>query len=283
MKQQWLIWLVASARSRSRLERALVAGIWLCSAPLLAQPDPAALSDGPNVACGGGSGNAAAGGWRLSKATASASILDATQTQQTYQSEVVFTGQRHPELCGWPHQRTLVELLGSYDSKQSKDKPHSALTRVAELSAQHLLFGRDNARYVFLSTDAYHNSALGIYAQESFGAGIGRLFGRAEFTAGVRGINQRFDDLKSTELIGIQLSCRATTTIGRLVLSEMLQVTPVNKSDSWQGRGILTLTAPIGKGFSLAATAFDDYVANAPERFDKNYFKTTIGIQYSPP
>jgi Protein of unknown function, DUF481 len=232
--------------------------------------------------CPGGT-SAIPSGWSLSKASVQANVLKATQSQQTYQGELVFVGNWNPGACGYPHQRTLAEFLAGYDSKQGS-KPGSIVNRSGDLRLQHLFFVPDNARFVSINADGYHNTSLGLYAQESIGLGVGTLIGSLELDADVRFVDERFyGPTESAKLFGTLLSERYSLPIGNAVVTETLQLLPVfNKSNAWQARGILALAVPLSRTFSLTVSAFDDYLDNAPSSFHKNYFKTTVGVQFSP-
>jgi hypothetical protein len=254
----------------------LAAQVTAESASREASPSQVAAND-PCAA----TGEPTAIGWKLAKMTLQATLLRATQSQQAYQTEVLSLRDRPP--CDSRHQRTMFNLLAGYDSKQQKGKSGSTVNRNGDLRLQHLIFGRDDTRYLSVNADSYHNSSLGVYFQQAFGVGGGRFVKATEFDADIRVIHQRFYKRKADDLIGTQLSLRRSFTLGAAVVTTTLQGTPMfNKPDAWQARGILGVAAPLSKTFSLVVTGFDDYINNVPANYRKNYLKAVFGVQFSP-
>jgi Protein of unknown function, DUF481 len=241
---------------------------------------------GPPSKCPGGSGGVP--GPQILTFKIQLGLLSATQHQQTYGGEFDAAENWHPKECGWPRQRTFLQLIPSYDDKKGK-KPPANITQNYDGKLQHLLFLQNNKYFAAINTDFYHNNSLGIYFQQTYSLGFGALLrnGHAEVDAGVAGLGEHFySPGRSVGLVGLRLSERYDIPLDFIKenarLSELGTFFPVfNESAAWQVRGVLELNVPISKRFSLTAGAFEDYVRNAPSTFTKNYVKSTLGLQYS--
>jgi hypothetical protein len=156
--------------------------------------------------------HAACPGWQLNSVGVNLSYLGATQTDQTYGGSVESTRNWNPEDDGWPHQRTLLDLQANYDDKRKNSKPGSAnITQEYDGRLQHLLFITSDAFYASTVADLYHNNSLGLYLEQSYGGGVGRIWLGTEFDADLRFIGEHFyGPNPSVSLVGSQLSVRRT-------------------------------------------------------------------------
>jgi hypothetical protein len=219
-----------------------------------------------------------------------AALLSATQHQQTYGGDVELMKNWNlaPAACGWPHQRTLLQLIPSYDDKKGK-KPPANITQNYDGRLQHLIFLKNDKYYTSFDGDFYHNNSLGVYFQQTYSTGLGALFlsNHVELDGGLAVLGEHFyPPTKSVSLVGTRLSERVSIPLnfimGKPTLSETGVFIPVfNQSDAWQVRGVATLFWLLPKGVSLSVKGFDDYLRNAPSAFTKNYVKTTLSIGYT--
>jgi hypothetical protein len=233
-------------------------------------------------------------GFVLSKLKISLSLLGATQKQQTYSGELDLTKNWHTDKKGWPHQRSLLILSPTYDDKRNPAKPPANITRNYNAILQHMFYTSSDNLYVPLLANLYHNNSLGIYLQQTYGGGVGRTFGALELDADLRFIGEHLytppkssKPIESLGLIGAGLSERYDLSLGKIKagakLTQSLEFVPVfDHAGAWQGHGIVGISIPFTQQLSFVVSAFDNYVQNAPPTFNKNYFKTTVGIQYSP-
>jgi hypothetical protein len=228
-------------------------------------------------------------GWQIAKFKLNTAILAATQHQQTYGAELDLVRNWRSDEQGWPHQRTLLQLIPSYDDKRKSKKPGDVnITQDYFGRLQHLFFINSDNFYASTVADIYRNNSLGLYFQQAYGGGLGVIVHDVELNADLRFIGQHFyPPTPSESLVGSQLSERYSFSVDFIrpgaTLTETAIVTPVfNKSRAWQTKGLVELFIPITAklGFSIAAS--DYYVENAPPAFRKNYFKTTFGLQFSP-
>jgi hypothetical protein len=227
--------------------------------------------------------------WSISKFAVNTALLEATQKQQTYGAELDLLRSWNARSDGWPHQRTLIELIPNYNDSRKNAKVGSAtVTQEYEGTAQHLFFLSSSNSYVTLLADEYRNNSLGLYFQQSYGGGVGAIFHNVELNADLRFIGQHYYvPYKSTNLVGSELSERYQIPLNFLragaSITETGIVIPVfNASKSWQAKGVVILTIPLTKTLSFTTNAGDYYVENTPDAYHKNYFKDSAGIQYTP-
>lgn len=228
-------------------------------------------------------------GWQLDSVKVDLSYLGATQTDQTYGGSLVTKGNWNPEDQGWPHQRTLLDLQASYDDKRKGDKPGDAnITQEYDGRLQHLLFITSDAFYASTVADLYHNNSLGLYLEQSYGGGFGRIWQGWEFDADLRLIGEHFyGPNPSASLIGSQLSERRSFLLNWIkpgtTFVELGKYTPVfNMSSAWQLYGRGDLNVPITKKLQVTFSVSDNYVENAPAPYRKNYLKTMAGLEFDP-
>jgi Protein of unknown function, DUF481 len=227
--------------------------------------------------------------WLISKFAVNTALLEATQKQQTYGAELDLLRSWNAQADGWPHQRTLVELIPNYNDTRKNAKIGSAtVTQEYEGTAQHLLFVSSSNFYVTLLADEYRNNSLGLSFQQSYGGGVGTIFHNVELNADLRFIGQHYyAPYHSTSLVGSEFSERYKIPLNFLrtgaSITETGIVMPVfNASKSWQTKGVVELTIPLTKTISFTTNAGDYYVENTPDAYHKNYFKNSAGIQYTP-
>jgi Protein of unknown function, DUF481 len=227
--------------------------------------------------------------WLVSKFAVNTALLEATQKQQTYGAELDLLRSWNAQADGWPHQRTLIELIPNYNDTRKNAKIGSAtVTQEYEATAQQLLFLSSSNFYGTLLADEYRNNSLGLYFQQSYGGGVGTIFHNVELNADLRFIGQHYyAPYHSTSLVGSELSERYDIPLSFLRagahITEQAIVIPVfNASKSWQMKGVVGLTIPLTKTISFTTNAGDYYVENTPDAYHKNYFKDSAGIQYTP-
>jgi hypothetical protein len=188
-----------------------------------------------------------------------------------------------------------VNLIANYDAKRTFNKPGVVINRFGEARFNQLFYLTDNAHYGSISARAYHNSALGLYLEDSvgFGGGIlragtvvaGKLPPSLQLDADLRFMNERFYHVPgSRKLVGALVSERFSTSLPKgAKFEETMQLFPAfNDLHAWQGRGQMKVQYPLTEKFSLSTDLWDDYIANAPKAFRKNYLRLSLGVQFTP-
>lgn len=249
------------------------------------QSEPVILQDVQSVSNHGTCGSK----WSIAAFKVDAAILSATQKQQTYGGELNLVRNWHSENDGWNHQRTMLDLLPSYDEKRKNNNPGSAtITRVYDGKLQHLFFITSNNFYESTVAHLYHNNSLGIYLEQFYGGGPGWIVHNVELNADLMFIGEHFYAVNpSLGLVGAELSASYTFDFKlkklHLSLTPKAIMRPVfNASRAWQTQGRLDLAIPMTRNLQLDVATLDYYVENAPPAFQKNYFKTSIGFEYHP-
>jgi hypothetical protein len=253
----------------------------------------AAAQDNPASGSSCAGGPPGVGGFRIRRAGASAAVLEATQEQTTIAAQ--FIGQQNWNVgsdasptCGWNHQRTVADISASYDGKKSASGVLT-VTRNYGGRFQHMMFLKSNASFAYGTADFYSNNSLGIELTQSYAGGWGYARGAFEVEADVRFITDKYLPQGDTQhLLGLGLGGRYDFSLDQLLaaadLSVAATVVPVlNQSEAWRANSTLQLFLPFNAGvWGLTLGAQDNYLRSAPSGFRRNYFKTTIGLAYSP-
>jgi hypothetical protein len=141
--------------------------------------------------CGGTNGPCS--GWKVSTFKINTTLLLATQKQQTYGAELDLLGNWNPQENGWPHQRTLIQLIPYYNETRKNSAVGSAtITQEYEGSIQHLFFLSSDNFYATVLANEYRNNSLGLYFQQSYGLGLGGILHDVELNADLRFIGQHY-------------------------------------------------------------------------------------------
>jgi hypothetical protein len=228
-------------------------------------------------------------GWQLQQLAVNTAFVTSTQHQQTYGAKLTLFRNWYPEDDGWPHERTRIELLPNYDEKRKNEKPGSAvITQDYFGRFQQMIFLNSDSLYVPITADLFRNNSLGVYFEQSYGAGLGTLRKNGlELDADIRFIGEHFYGVTpSLSLVGSELQEQYEFNLpAGFVFFETLDYVPVfNASHAWQGKAVAGLLKPIvfTPKLSFSAMVTDDYIENAPPTFRKNYVKTTVGLTFSP-
>jgi hypothetical protein len=151
-----------------------------------------------------------------------------------------------------------------------------------------MIFLNSDSLYVPITADLFRNNSLGVYFEQSYGAGLGTLRKNGlELDADIRFIGEHFYGVTpSLSLVGSELQEQYEFNLpAGFVFFETLDYVPVfNASHAWQGKAVAGLLKPIvfTPKLSFSAMVTDDYIENAPPTFRKNYVKTTVGLTFSP-
>lgn len=222
----------------------------------------------------------------LQQFTINTAFVTSTQHQQTYGAKVVLLHTWHPDVLGWPRERTRVELLPSYDEKRKNSSPGAAtITEDYFGRLQQMFFILGDKFYATATADLFRNNSLGVYFQQGYGGGVGTLLNGLELDADVRFIGEHFYNVSpSLGLVGTELEQRYSFVLGKgITLSESGVFLPVFNADrAWQAKGVVDLRIPFTPKWGFSIGLADNYIENAPPTFRKNYLKTTVGLGYSP-
>lgn len=216
-----------------------------------------------------------------------ATLTSSTQTQRTIGGNLIFQLTQHPEGPALQYRVTYLNLdaNSSFSAKPGASPIHT-----------HRYDGQFNERlylrrhlYLAPSAEAYHNSSLNLYLQQSYGGGIYDSFvndGPARFGAGidVRYFAEHFyGAVPGASFPGAMpredFSVRLATIKGLpVMLAETARyMHPFQMSKAWQTNGRVDLSVPFTSASKFTVSWIDDYLENAPNA-RKNYSTTVVGI-----
>jgi hypothetical protein len=230
----------------------------------------------------------------LKKVSAGITLLDATQEQRTFSASVIplydwNVGTPDAPSCGWPYQRTRMDLSASYDGKRNAAGALT-VTRNHRLMVQHLMFLRSNAAYAYASGDLTHNNSLGVKFNQAYAGGVGYARSFYEVDADIRFIDENlYADGADARLVGLGLQGRIDIPLDFLLKEATVSVTeqaiPVfNKSDAWMNNAAIDVFLPFTTNAStwgVTVSLQDNYLRNAPTGFKRSYFRTSLNLTYS--
>ena len=221
----------------------------------------------------------------------SAGFTGSAQRDQTYSMTLDFFANEHQTAPGVYSSRTLLLLSPSYDEKW-KAAPNSAnVTQVYNGTLQQLFFADHTKINAFLIANAYHNNSQGVRVDQAYGAGILERIkvkhqASFEFDQDIRFIGDMlYSPGGDISAVGSSLSVAYSKLIlpsGDLIALKLGGVPAFNRSDAWKTSGSFDYSHKISKSLSLTFNVVDNYFEIAPKTFNKNYVKTTLGIQYKP-
>lgn len=222
--------------------------------------------------------------WQLARASLGATIVAATNSQRTYQTDILASRHSHGHSCGRPHSQIQANVRFGYDARRNPGKPLS-LNRTADLQLHDLFYLNNNARALTANAETFHNSSIGVQLQQSVGVGVSALIGSTLMQAELRPTYLRYYTEAGQHLFASRFGIQRTFTprIDIQINTELHAIPVFNKREYWQAGGFLNVTVPIGKtNFAFGATAFDDYANNPPSKFKRNYLNLTMNVSFTP-
>jgi hypothetical protein len=238
--------------------------------------------------------------------TLSATNLSATQRQQTFTAKTRMLYLPDAFAKGWSYKRTLLDFSSTYDAKKSDTSPLN-ITRRHLLLLQHLhSVTKNNKGFVMANAELYHNNALGMRLQQSYGGGGGYTFQRSaprngvntvlsdlELSSEFRVLDQNFTKQARQRFAAALIRQQFTQDLGSFCnastpaatpcprvqfISIFSTIMPFAESDAWQMRGYAALVLPFNSRFAMRLSSFGDYLRNAPKPFRKSFVVSTIGV-----
>jgi len=240
-------------------------------------------------------------GWAGS-ITLGASLVDATNSAQTYTGSVALT--RSIPTIAWlpPASKTTLNLSGTYGlAKNPEILSDGEIFQAASTSKTNILHG-DTEWDKYLSTvifglvnaSADHNFGNGLQLQQAYGAGLGwsiikepkedfdikatLLYQQQQFYNGVEsGLGT-----PSINLIGADLNETWSRTYAHNVkFNEYITLTPTfNVVRAYSAVGNANFVFPAYKKLNFTLSSTDNYLGDPPEGFRRNSFQFTAGITY---
>jgi hypothetical protein len=240
-------------------------------------------------------------GWAGS-ITLGASLVDATNSAQTYTGSVAFI--RSIPTTAWlpPASKTTLNLSGTYGlAKNPEIITDGNIYQAASISKTNILHGdAEWDRYLstsifgLVNASADHNFGNGLQLQQAYGAGLGwsiikqpketfdvkatLLYQQQQFYNGVEsGLGT-----PSVNVIGADLNESWFRSFAHNVkFNEYITLTPTfNVVRAYSAVGNVNFVFPVYKKLNFTLSSTDNYLGDPPEGFRRNSFQFTAGITY---
>ena len=240
-------------------------------------------------------------GWAGS-ITLGASVVDATNSAQTYTGSVALT--RSIPTIAWlpPASKTTLNLSGTYGlAKNPEIVTNGDIFQAASTSKTNILHGDtewdkylSTAIFGLVNASADHNFGNGLQLQQAYGAGLGwsiikapkenfdikaiLLYQQQQFYNGVEsGLGT-----PSVNLIGADLNESWSRTFAHNVkFNEYVTLTPTfNIVRAYSAVANANFFFPVYKRLNFTLSSTDNYLGDPPEGFRRNSFQFTAGITY---
>ena len=225
--------------------------------------------------------------------TAGATIVRATQDAQTLAGALNLA--RSAPGVPWlaPHNRTLVDFLGSY-GKQSQPGTPDIKTAIYHADGEQDFYL--SPRLYALANAAFdHNFSQGLDLQQIYGGGLGYTVvktpaqeldvkAQAQFETQAFGIVPGTTDtttMASTKLFGATFAENYMRKWKAVTVSQQLELIPAfNITQDYSGIASLGAAVPLYKRLSINMNATDNYLNDAAPGARKNSFQFVTGISY---
>ena len=240
-------------------------------------------------------------GWAGS-ITLGASLVDATNSAQTYTGSVALI--RSIPTIAWlpPASKTTLNLSGTYGlAKNPEIVSNGNIFQAASTSKTNILHGdAEWDKYLspvifgLVNASADHNFGNGLQLQQAYGAGLGwsiikqpkenfdikatLLYQQQQFYNGLEsGLGT-----PSVNLIGADFNESWSRTFAHNVkFNEYITLTPTfNVIRAYSAVGNANFVFPVYKKLNFTLSSTDNYLGDPPEGFRRNSFQFTAGITY---
>jgi hypothetical protein len=224
--------------------------------------------------------------------TAGATVVRATQSNQTYTGALSLVRAEPTEDWLNPSYRTLLAFSESY-GKLTQPATPTIKTSIYHASAEHDKYF-SGAVFAFGQADFDHNFSQGLDLQQAYNVGIGwtavkTAVHELDLKGSVSYVRQQFlvaagqTQVPSTNLIGSVFSERYHRKLPHSVLLEQnLSATPAwNNTNAYSAAFSTLLTMPVYKRLGGSTGIIDTFLNNPPAGFRKNSFQFTLGLTYT--
>jgi hypothetical protein len=217
--------------------------------------------------------------------TGGISLVEATQTSQTYTAALAMTRTEPSEDWLDKRNRTLFDFNVAY-GKETEPGSVNIKTEIF-----HFDFERDEylskKLFVFGQASFDHNYSQGLNLQQLYGGGVGyTVFQTPKSQLDVRiaanYINQDFDGAANKSLIGITFGDTYTRTLayGIKFNQGLLLIPTINNTNDYSAIFNAGFVLPIYKRLSTSVTMLDTFLNDPPSGFKKNSYQLSVGLAY---
>lgn len=220
-------------------------------------------------------------------ATGGISVVEGTQTSQTYTGAINFIRAVPEETWLDRRQRTLLNLNASYGTF-AQAGAETLRTEIYHGDLEHDVFFTTRF-FSFAQTSFDHNFSLGLSLAQNYGGGIGWTVLKNETSeidlrSSLTYLKQEFaDPTQNQNLVGSIFSQNFIRRFrGNTVLTQRLTARPAwNNLNAYSATGNVTLTLPIYKRLLFTVGVYNTFINNPSPGFRKNAFQATTGFTYS--
>jgi hypothetical protein len=235
------------------------------------------------------------------------SVVDGTTSQETFGGNINAFYRPQP-LCGPASWYTAMFLSASHNRNWKVGSAANVTdTYDGNASLKNEVYKGSLTSFVIVG-DIFGNSSLGVGLQQSYGAGLSRVFystacdGKSHNdilsfagTATMRYLHQRlYSPGNSDDFAGLNLQSSLSYTplfkdrkgnqVERVSGDITLWAMPtLNDISGIQAGGQVTISSPLTSTLSLALKEEDDFINNAPKAKRKNYLKSGVTVTYTFP
>jgi hypothetical protein len=217
--------------------------------------------------------------------TGGLSLVEATQTSQTYTSAVAMARTEPSEDWLDKRNRTLFDFNVAYGKVTEPGSPDIKTEIV------HFDFERDEylSKRLFLFGQAAfdHNYSQGLDLQQLYGGGIGYVAVQKpnqQLDIRVAGnyIDQNFSGSPNKSLVGITFGDTYTRKLAHGITFNqgLLLIPTINNTNDYSGVFNAGLVLPTYKRLSTSVTMLDTFLNDPAPGFKKNSFQLSVGLTY---
>lgn len=217
------------------------------------------------------------------------SLVEATQTSQTYTSSINLTRLLPEENWLQPSNRTILAFTSTYGTLAQPGTP-TVKTSIFHGSAE-----RDEylspTMYVMADAGFDHDFSQGLNLQQSYGGGFGWTVIKAaneqlDLKAEADYMNQQFQtSSQNQKLLGSIFSEGLTKSFKhKITLQQQLSLLPAwTNLRAYSANGSVSLTIPVFKRIGVTMSTVDAFLNDPSPGFRKNSFQFTTSLTYTVP
>jgi len=221
--------------------------------------------------------------------TGGVSVVQATQTSQTYTTAIGLVRSIPMESWLERRQRTLLNINGVYGTLTQPNAPELR-TEILHGDLEHDVYFTDRF-FGFGQTSFDHNFSQGLSLAQNYGGGIGwtvlkRDNSEMDLRSSLGYMRQEFaDPTQDQNLIGSIFAQSFSHRFRRdTKLTQHLTARPAwNNLNAYSATADLTLTLPVYRRLLFTVGIVNTFINNPSPGFQKNSFQATTGLTYALP
>ncbi|HXI39178.1 MAG TPA: DUF481 domain-containing protein [Bryobacteraceae bacterium] len=219
--------------------------------------------------------------------TGGASLVEATQTSQTFTGAASFIRAVPTENWMDARNRTSLDLSASY-GKLTQPKTPTLRTAIYHAGGERDEYFTPRL-YAFGQLAYDHNFSQGLDLQQAYGGGVGWTVLKnsrrtLDLKTSLSYVDQQFQESSHNQnLFGSTFAeGYADKFFHGIVFAQQLSITPAwNNTSAYSAAGNAGIAMPLYKRLSFSLNTADTFLNNPPPGFKKNSFQLTTGVTYT--